>query len=282
MPELPRRYRLAGRLPLTWRGEGVLQLGLDAAGIVLEGVPAGVADAVTALAEPRTIAELERLAPGLPAPWLPWLLARLDSAGLLATDPGRSPRFGLIGDGVLADQIADGVTRAGPAEVVRFSHARRPRPNDSPLPHWGRLTDELPAFVVIATDTQEPDRILTDALARTGRTHLIVRLEADRAVVGPLVSPGSTPCVRCQDLLRCRYDPAWPILAAQLCRDRPVPDPTLLAWAVSTAVVQIQCQLRGGEPDVTGRTLELHATDLTLHTREWPVHPGCGCTLAVA
>ncbi|MCW5952549.1 MAG: hypothetical protein KIT69_09850, partial [Propionibacteriaceae bacterium] len=86
--------------------------------------------------------------------------------------------------------------------------------------------------------------------------------------------------VRCHDLLRCHYDRAWPRLVAQLSRDRPSPDPVLLGWAASTAVVQIRCQLAGGAPDVTGRTLELGSADHALQVRDWPVHPGCGCVLA--
>lgn len=283
MPAPVPRYRLTRPLPLTWREEDVLQLGLDD-GIVLHGVPAALGHALQALAEPRSITELERLAPALPRPWLSWLLARLKAAGLLTTQPATRPEVGLLGAGRLADAIASGIERPGLAEVVRMANTRPRQRRRAPaaLPHWSELVETLPGFVVVATDTQEPDRALTDTLARAGRSHLIVRLEADRAVVGPLVLPGSTPCVRCHDLLRCHHDPAWPRLVAQLSRDRPPPDPVLLGWAASTAVVQISCQLAGGAPDVTGRTLELGSADHVLRVRDWPVHPGCGCVLAAA
>lgn len=280
MPSAATRYRLARPLPLTWRQQGVLQLGLDD-GLVLEGVPTSLPLAIGALVEPRTLSELARLAPEVPEPWLSWLLARLGSGGLLATGPVGRPTLGLVGGGGLADAIAGLLERTGVADLVRLANSRPRgrRRSPVPLPHWSELADQLPGFVVVATDTQEPDRSLTDILARTGRTHLIVRLEADRAVVGPLVVPGRSPCVRCQDLLRCRYDPAWPRLVAQLCRDRAAPDPLLIAWAASTAVVQVRAQLTGGHPDATGRTLELGCVDYVLRTREWQVHPGCGCVL---
>lgn len=152
----------------------------------------------------------------------------------------------------------------------------------TPLPHWSLLPEGWPDLTIVATDTHEPDRALTDALLRAGRSHLIVRVEADRAVVGPLVLPGTTPCVRCQDLVRCRCDPAWPLLVAQLCRERRAPDPVLQAWAVATVVAQAGCHLAGGDADVIGRTLELSAADHVLRAREWPMHPDCGCGLAVA
>ena len=283
MPTPPPRYRLTRPLPLTWRDEGVLQLGLDE-GVVLHGVPTALTQAIQALTEPRSLTELERLAPDLPRPWLSWLLAQLTASGLLTTQPTAPHRVGLLGDGRLADAKAAGLLKPGLADVLRTAHTRPRNRRRLPaaLPHWSEMVEHLPGFVVVATDTQEPDRALTDALARTGRSQLIVRLETDRAVVGPLVMPGRSPCVRCHDLLRCHYDPAWPRLVAQLSRDRPPPDPVLLGWAAATAVVQIRCRLAGGAPDAIGRTLELGSADHVLRVREWRVHPGCGCVLATA
>lgn len=282
MPE-PTRYRLVRPLPLAWRSSGVLQLGLDE-GLVLHDVPDALPQAIWALTEPRTVTELERLAPELPRPWPAWLVGRLAAAGLITAEPPRPLSVGLLGPGRLADSLATALGKLDHLALTRVAHTRpRGRRRLPPiLPHWSEAIATLPPVVVVATDTQEPDRAVTDALARTGRTHLVVRLEAGRAVVGPLVEPGRTPCVRCHDLLRCHYDQAWPLLVAQLCRDRPPPDPVLLAWAVSTAVVQLCCLFSGGQPDATGRTLELGSADHVLRVRDWRVHPGCGCVLAAA
>lgn len=289
MPTVPAgpRYRLRRPLTVAWRAEGVLQLGLDTPGLVLDGVPAGLDAAVGELTtQARTVAELGYLVPGVPAPWLQWLVDQLAAAGLLLTGAEPPPTLALVGSGPLADTTAGMLRQAGLPEPTRIAH-RRADPGRAqrtplvPIEHWSQVGDRWPPLTVVATDTQEPDRALTDALLAAGRAHLVVRLEADRAVVGPLVLPGTTPCVRCHDLLRCRYDPAWPLLVAQLCRDRSAADPVLLAWAAATATIQVRCHLAGGDPDVTGRTLEL-AGDHTLRTRDWPVHPECGCVLAVA
>jgi len=280
------RFRLGRPVAATWRAEGVLQLGLDADGLVLEGVPAGIPAALAALSEPRTLAELGRLVPALSPAWLAWLVTRLDEAGLLTSTPAPDRSLGLVGSGPLADAVATVLHSTGLGRVVRIGH-NPPRPRRvpatglTPAPHWSQVTDGWPGLTVVATDTQEPDRCLTDALARAGRVHLITRLEADRAVVGPLVVPGATPCVRCQDLVRCRYDPSWPLLVAQLCRARAAVDQVLLGWAAATTVLQLRCHLAGGVADAVGRTVEV-GPDHVLRTRDWPVHPECGCLLAVA
>lgn len=285
MPPAPTRprYRLRRPLAVTWRSPGVLQLGLDPPGLVLEGVPPGIELAVAALAQPCSIAELGYLVPGVPRLWLAWLVEQLDAAGLLAAQPALTATLGVVGSGPLAVATAAMLRLAGLPEPLLVGD-RPGTPGESlhePGQHWNQLGSSWPGLTVVATDTHEPDRALTDTLLAARRAHLVVRLEPDRAVVGPLVLPGATPCTRCQDLLRCRYDAAWPRLVAQLCRERCTPDPMLIAWAAATAAVQARCHLTGGEPDVTGRTLEL-GSDHTLRTTDWPVHPQCGCLLAVA
>ena len=134
----------------------------------------------------------------------------------------------------------------------------------------------------MAGDTAEPDRALIDDLFRSDRTHLLVRLEPGNAVVGPLVIPGRTPCVHCGDLRRAHLDRAWPALLAQLNRERPQPQPTLLAWAASTAALQVRALAAGSGAETIGRTLEMAAGEWVLRARTWPAHPGCGCLVPIA
>ncbi|MGJ0223707.1 hypothetical protein ACQUZK_09930, partial [Streptococcus pyogenes] len=58
-------------------------------------------------------------------------------------------------------------------------------------------------------------------------------------LVGPLVRPGVTACLRCLDLERSGRDPCWPTLAAQLTRTTPVAEETTLA-ATSSALAAAQ------------------------------------------
>jgi hypothetical protein len=63
-------------------------------------------------------------------------------------------------------------------------------------------------LVVLAVD-REPDAIEADALMRSDQAHLVGGLRDTTAVVGPLVVPGATACLRCHDLTRGRADPTW-------------------------------------------------------------------------
>lgn len=257
-----------------WRSPGVLQVGLDSPALVLTGVPAGLPLAIELLARPQGADDLTRLLPDLDPAWIDWLVGRLTAAGLMSSaEPARVAQLAVVGNGALADAVMDALTRTG-LTVARADPGALA--GDS-----SHLAGPVPELVILAGRTAEPDRTLTDALFRSGRPHLVVRLEPDRAVVGPLAIPGKSPCVRCQDLNRCRLDEAWPHLLAQLCREIVVPEPTLLAWAASTAAVQVRAWLAGAAPETTGSTLELGLADFRLHSRAWPAHPRCGCLLPI-
>ena len=58
-------------------------------------------------------------------------------------------------------------------------------------------------------------RLLRD-LHDAGMPHLPVRVRDGTGLVGPLVIPGVTSCLRCADLHRSDRDAAWPAVAAQL------------------------------------------------------------------
>ena len=304
MPTDEVRYLLRSPLPVTVRDGRILQLGREPGrGLLLTAPPdtvrdgtaatgtgvRGAAVVLAALERPRSLTDLRRLAPGVPTAWLLGLLHRLRSAGLvLALDgPVAAARVAVICSGVLAATIA-GLLATSPVglDVVRLAADEPPapglpeapfRPEAVPLVHWGRCDPNWPGLNVVATGTDEPDRALTDALLRSDRDHLVVRLEPGRGVVGPFVRPGLTACVRCLDLTRSRQDAGWPRLLAQLCLTRHDPPPVLLAWAAATACAQVLAALASAVPDVQGRTVELAAPEHVIAVREWTAHPDCGC-----
>lgn len=139
--------------------------------------------------------------------------------------------------------------------------------------------DERPDLIVLAIDEPvDPDR--RDSLHARGAAHLLVQLGPMRGVVGPLVLPGLTSCLRCADLHRLDRDPAWTALAVQLATPRRYRDgaPVALATTLAgVAAMQALSYLDGGEPDVIDGTLELALPQWQLRRRSWPIHPDCDC-----
>jgi hypothetical protein len=134
--------------------------------------------------------------------------------------------------------------------------------------------------LAVLTDGHDPGLI---AELMTGRIpHLTATAAEAIGIVGPLVLPGKSACLRCLDLTRADRDPAWPAIAAQLARKSP-PTPAcdaVLATAVAAhAAGQVLAFIDriGPAPTVINGTLELVLPDWRWRRRTWPVHGGCAC-----
>ncbi|MGY1769627.1 ThiF family adenylyltransferase [Blastococcus sp. SYSU D00813] len=172
--------------------------------------------------------------------------------GLSASDEGR-PRS-------LA--AADAVRRASPLADVR------------PLPEG-----TAPDLVVLTSPWAAADPLVA-GLQRAGTVHLVATVRGETGVVGPLVVPGRSSCLRCADLHRRDADPAWPALAAQLTAgEAPASGSTVSCLLTAlTAAQQVLAYLDGsGAPAALGATVELRAPDLVPARRPWPAHAACGC-----
>ena len=302
--------RLAPHAVLLRRSTTELQIGVEPSVVV----PTAYDGLVRSLADGAGVERLQRAADeqGLGPRAVPDLLAALAQAGLLQPAPrGPARAVRVVGAGRLGSRtahelvsagfptvyVADLPGRAGPGQVRR---TRGPAARRSTGPHRldllaASLEDARPgvrvrrtrhfvhpegdavALTVVVADGPEPDRLVSDLLRDSGAAHLLVRCNGDEAVVGPLVVPGTTSCVRCADLVRRDADPRWPWLLEQLTRLRVEPTPTLLAWAAVSAAVQALAFVRGGSPETLGHTLELGVEQHTMRLRAWPVHPECPC-----
>lgn len=178
-------------------------------------------------------------------------------------------------------QLAPRASPAGSAGDALVGRLRQLGQRDRvrPGPHWSELDALRPTLTVLATRTAEPDRAVTEHLARHDLPHLLVRLSTDDVRVGPLVEPGHSPCLRCIDTLLTDSDPRWPerLLQASSRPPRGAVDPLLVSWGAAMAAVQVSGYLRTGRADTIGCTVELAADDLLVRVRRWPHHPECGC-----
>jgi bacteriocin biosynthesis cyclodehydratase domain-containing protein len=144
------------------------------------------------------------------------------------------------------------------------------------LPWVGVNHGDAPADLVL---TGEP---AGEAPLRTaGRPHLAVGVRDGTGVVGPLVVPGRTACLRCLELTRADRDPAWPRVAAQLAAARPPTHTCEVALAVRLAGLAAAQALAflDADPAVAtcDGTLEIDPREARVRRRSWQPHPACGC-----
>jgi bacteriocin biosynthesis cyclodehydratase domain-containing protein len=179
------------------------------------------------------------------------------------------------GSGYLADDI--GVARSDAAAMAVRRVAPETR-TDRPGPR--RRPD-----VVLIADATVPDPRLSSGLAAAGIPHLMVHAAEGTGVVGPLVVPGRTSCLRCVDLHNTDTDPCWPALAAQLAAH---PQPADLASAQATAAFAAGQALRflhGPTVGLDGLPAWGAAVEIDVFTGqstrvEWRPHPHCPCGVA--
>jgi len=137
--------------------------------------------------------------------------------------------------------------------------------------------------LVVLTDIGSDDT--GTALVADGIPHLVARVDEQIGTVGPLVLPGSSPCLHCLDLVRTELDPGWPTLAVQLDLPgrRAMACDGVLAMAVAAqAALQSLALIEGDSPASVGGTLELELPGWRWRRRSWPQHPGCPCAWGLA
>jgi bacteriocin biosynthesis cyclodehydratase domain-containing protein len=179
------------------------------------------------------------------------------------------------GSGYLSDDI--GVARSDAAAMA----VRRVAPDTRTNRPGPRRRPDL----VLITDATVPDPQLSSGLAAAGIPHLMVHAAEGTGVVGPLVVPGRTSCLRCVDLHNTDTDPCWPALAAQLAAH---PQPADLASAHATAAFAVGQALRFlhgpgdglAELPAWGAAVEIDVFTGRSTQVEWRPHPHCPCGVA--
>ena len=180
------------------------------------------------------------------------------------------------GDAIVGGLSADDEGR--PRALAAADAIRRP----SPLTDLRPLTGEAADLVVLARSWAASDP-LTAAELDARAPHLVATVRGEVGIVGPLVVPGVTSCLRCADLHRRDADPRWPRLAAQLTAAEPPPSGATVTCLVTaaTAALQVLAYLDGGAaPATLDATVELRPPDLRPRVRRWPPHPACDCGAA--
>ena len=257
--------------------------GLRAAGLLVDLDPADLlaSDAGPAAAA-RTAAELPTAVAAAAGPvWRARRAAAVVVDG--ATRVGVPLAAMLAASGVGRVSVRDpGPATAGDAVVGGLSAADEGRPRAlaaadavrraSPLTDLRPLSDRDADLVVLARPWAASDPLAGGAPV----PHLVATVRGETGIVGPLVVPGVTSCLRCADLHRRDADPRWPRLAAQLTGTEPPPSGATVTCLLTaaTAALQVLAYLDGAAaPATLGATVELRPPDLRPRVRQVATAP---------
>jgi hypothetical protein len=169
------------------------------------------------------------------------------------------------GRGRIAAAITEVLTASGVAVA--------PAPDGQPR---SASRQPLPTLVILAGLLPGP------AAPAMRSPHLAVTADEAIGVVGPLVRPGVSACLRCLDLTRADLDPAWPLILAQVTGKRAEPTACGAALAAGVAAqAATQTLMFIDQPaapaPAENATLELVQPGWEWRRRAWAAHPACTC-----
>ncbi|WP_054814977.1 hypothetical protein [Nocardia arizonensis] len=270
------------RVTVLVRPSGVVQLGWDPERALLLDPPG--LDTATVLAFLRSLDGLHTRPQvvwqageaGIPPERATALLTEIDEAGLLVHP---QPRGGYVrsvrlhGLGPLTDALAIGLRRLG----IRPERSRGYAPD---IVNARRRAD-----LVVLADDLVVDPQLASELVLHRIPHLQVRIRDGKGVIGPLVLPGETSCLRCADLTRSDFDADWPHLAAQLLGRVGHATPAAIAATAALALNEVESVIACSPlrtPATLDATLELDLDSHLIEQRLWAPHEACGCRAVAA
>ena len=199
------------------------------------------------------------------------IASTLARAGVGHVDPAVSGRVGIHDDAIGGLTPADTDRPRGTAASEAVLRA-------APFTDTRALRVGGASFVV-QVGQGVPAELAAFAYARKSLAHLLIEERDDIVLIGPLVPPGGSPCLRCLDLHRRDRDPAWPTLVAQLATSidsAPTISTATTLIAVGVAVAQVLAYLDGDDAPTIGASIEVGPPS-TLRRRSWGPHPRCDC-----
>ncbi len=253
--------RLDPRFPMVWRTPTSVQLGIDPPLVVLDPVTELEERVLAALAVGVGESGLTMIARGQTAV-RDALLARLEPV-LEGADPAAEPPLVAVsGLGPLSIEL-DAVLRASGLRVLLS-----PDPAD--------LADEEPSLAVAIGHLVLPPALHALWLRRDV-PHLPIVFSDGGVTVGPVVEPGTGPCLLCLELHRRDADPAWPAIATQLLGRSGSAESRLTAAESAAVAARIVLRRLVDGPAASAESVRLDAATGERTTSTWHPHPECGC-----
>lgn len=268
--------RLNPRYPLVWRTPDTIQVGIDHPLVVIPDVSPGLEHVIAALigGVPRSGALMLGRRAGASGATTEALLEALRPALIVTAEP---PRRSALPDPVAA------VTPPPPVPVVCVDG------DGQTALRIGTLLLDLGLRVAAGPDPDEPAlAVIVGHYAlepsRHGRwlrrdvPHLPVVFSDAEVRIGPLVEPGSGPCLYCLELTRLDADPAWTAIACQLLTRVAATETRRMSIDVAARVAGlVQDRVDSGRSSLAGTTLVIDAASGMIRRRGHRPHERCGC-----
>ncbi|WP_371151731.1 hypothetical protein ABYF34_00325 [Buchananella felis] len=292
--------QLVSGVEVLWRTGDEVQVGFGPAHVRLSGLD----EAQLACLERMTRGRVES---GRAEQRLgPQVVSQLRRAGLLVegrSGPAPAPLVELentlrragMETGRLRQRPRDAVSVWGPASLVNplvealsaagVGSIDTPQDREGGELTAGEFSTVKPAQLAVVMGLAAVDSWTCGQLLVTDQAHLPVVVEEATVRVGPVVVPGVTPCVRCQDLAMTAQDPAWPALICQVRNLRKSPPPAQVCSIATAAALQAALafltwpdRAPAGALGTARMVWELDQP----YPRVEPVsaHPDCGCGAA--
>jgi bacteriocin biosynthesis cyclodehydratase domain-containing protein len=199
-----------------------------------------------------------------------------EASALVAVDPAGAPARWARRRAATVTLVGTGAVTAPLAALLHEAGLRRARRDHTSAPAAADLT--------VLVHDHEPPVDLVEHLTRESRTHLVAGRRGTRAVVGPLVRPGSTPCLRCTDLARGAESPGWARVREPLSHPTPsgvLAEPVsaaLVAAVAAAAAAEVLAYVEGAAPALTATTATFGPASVLPVLRSWATQPACGCS----
>ncbi|MBG6054711.1 bacteriocin biosynthesis cyclodehydratase domain-containing protein [Salinibacterium sp. CAN_S4] len=257
--------RLDPRLPLVWRSPFGMQVGIDPVVVRIDDVTDAQQRMLAALAVGTSSPGLAVMAGGRTPDAA---AARDDLLKLLAPalerPPGADPgTVAISGSATLVGAIAALLAGHGVTVLIADDAAD--------------LAERRPDLAVVVGHFVLAPKLHALWLRRDV-PHLGVVVGDTATVVGPMIEPGTGPCLLCLELHHRDADRAWPAIASQLLgRVSGVETAILVAETAAAAARLVIDRLRGATAGGTAESLRIDAATGERRRIEWQVHPECGC-----
>ena len=270
--------KLDQRIPVVWRNPFDLQFGISPPRAILREVSPEQESVIAALRTGVTrsgLAMIARIA-GMDDAQLVHLLAKLSRViqhlpDAARADPASAPATAASAAALTSASIS--VVGRGPtvhriARSLGDSGHRVATSTGAPL-HDADLAIVVGHYVL--------DPALYGHWLRRDIPHLPVIFGDNEVVVGPMIEPGSGPCLFCLERYRAEADPVWPAIAAQLWGRRSHAETALTSRETAVRVTRLVSRRLASGMAAAATSVHLDPNSGTARLVTWRAHPECGC-----